>query len=185
MKITEIAAFGGLLLGLANMYVLLYKEFFKKAKIQVLESKLIIRQIDRTLYNFQINFRLRANKDNIYIKKIQLLNETAFTGNAIENICAIDLNVALPFESFSIEKVDKNDFTNIVNQLSSTQKIDLIDLKIEKDGNRSLTCVGQLMGLRESDEWKSIPENGWAIKIRYNKRRLIKPLRNVTLKNYA
>ena len=184
MNITEIAAFGGLLLGLVNLYVLLYQEFFKKAKIQVLESELIIRQIDRTLYNFQIKFRLYANKDNIHIKRIQLANQTAFTGNVNENICAIDLNVALPFESFNIEKVDKNDFSNIVSQLGSNQKIDLVDLKIEKDAIRSLTCAGQLIGLRKTDGWEKIPTSGWSIKIRYNKRRLIKQLRNVNLINY-
>jgi len=185
MGIKDIAAFGGLLLGIVNLYLLLYKEFFKKAKIQVLESELLIRQIDRTVYNFQIKFRLFANKDTIHIKKVQLLNETAFTGNAIENICAVDLKIALPFESLNIDNVSRIDFIKVLDQLISTQKVDLVDLKIEKDGIRSLTCAGQLMGLRETDRWEDIPRNGWALKIRYNKKRLIKPLRKISLRNYA
>ena len=99
MDIKDLAAYGGFTLGLVNLGITIYKEFGKKAKLEIIESDFLIRNVDRIDYDFQIDLRFRAKNESVYIKEVLLQNRQYFTGNVIDDKREIRLNIPTPFQN--------------------------------------------------------------------------------------
>lgn len=173
MEFKDLAAFGGLTLGLINLSLYIYKEFFKKGKIEILDNELTIRPTP-TNFDFQLDLRLRANGDNITINEIYLENDKTFSG--YDDIKSIELKVPIEYKQISIQ--------NLSQELTKEQTIELIknstsrisDLKIDKESNRSFTFIDRISNVRFSDGYEDTPKKGWKIRIKYDKTELIAPL---------
>ena len=171
----DIIAYLGLLLGIINLSLYLYKEFLKKGKLQILENKLIIKQShSRDNFAFQLDLKLRASNNSISINSIQIINKKGITGTDNNTIFEIELFKGIHYKSVDIT-VEKNLIEFLKDKFQKTN-YNLIDLKIEKDTNKSITFVDILNNVLYSDGYDDTPRENWKLKISYDNKNLIIPI---------
>jgi hypothetical protein len=178
MKLETLAAFGGFILGIANLGFLFYKDFLVKGELELLDDELLIRPENRypQFYDIQINLRLHAKKDNIHIKKVLLLNKTVFTNREHHNLKEIELYRAIPYRKIDLYDIKIENYLNDVDNIYDRQSFSLTDMRVEKRALKSISYNARLSGVREMDGWELLPENGWKLKVLYDKTELVKTL---------
>lgn len=174
MELKDFAAFGGLILGLINLFFYVYKEFVRKGQLQILENKLTIKptSID---FDFQLDIRLRAINENITINEIFLENDKAFSG--YDDIRSIELKIPIDYKKISIDSLSSQMTKEQVIEFIKTNDSRITDMKIDKGSNKSFTFIDRISNVRFSDGFEDTPKNGWKIKIKYDKTELILPLK--------
>ena len=95
MEFKDYAAFGGLSLGIINLFLYLYKEFLRKGKLQIIHNELTIKP-KPTNFDFQLDLKLRALNENISINEIFLENERNFTG--YDDTKSIELRIPIEYK---------------------------------------------------------------------------------------
>jgi hypothetical protein len=173
MGLKDFAAFGGLILGLINLFLYIYKEFFRKGKLQILENKLTIKPAP-TNFDFQLDLRLRAKNENITINEIFLENDKAFSG--YDDIRSIELKIPIDYKKISINNLSSQMTQEQVMELIKNNNSRITDMKIDKGSNKSFTFIDRVSNVRFSDGFEDTPKKGWKIKIKYDKTELILPL---------
>jgi hypothetical protein len=145
-----IAAYGGLLLGLINLFLYLYKEYFRKPKLMVNVRAAYIRAVETDLFDIQIDVELVSLGGSSYIKEILLNNEipifdpvhgkskrTIYRAINYPGYCSIDkdpdtfndLYIELFQNSFTVSntKIDDKEYRNI-------SIIDRVEIERHMDG---------------------------------------------------
>lgn len=176
MDIKDFAAYGGLSLGLVNIGITLYKEFGKKGKLEILEADFTLRNVDRSLYDFQLDIRFRAKNENVFIKEIFLENRQCFTGNVIDDRRSINLNIPLDYKKILLRNIKPDNFEAKVKQVIQETDTTMTDFKIEKESNKSISYIDRLTKPRETDGWEEFPRDGWMLRISFNKTEITKSL---------
>lgn len=170
MKITEIAAFGGLILGVINLLILLYKEFLKKGKLKAEIEKNEIIYLTDGEYFFQINMVLSAKNSDVQLRKIELSNPNHFLGESCwgETGSSQTLYYASPKteESFCQEFKEAKLLKQKTEGLFSS-KFEVQDLVIEKGKHRSLTFAGTLHTFSWPDGYQEMYLKDWSFDIYY------------------
>lgn len=174
MKLTEIAAFGGLILGVINLFILLYKDFWRKAKLKAELKKNDVLYISEGDYFFQINIILSAKNSDVQLRKIELSNPNNFLGDSwiVSEKGEAGSNQILYYASSMTEESLCLNYTNLetlkerTNSLFS-RKFEVQDLLIEKGKQHSLTFAGGLNTFRYSDGYQELFSKDWSIDIYY------------------
>ncbi|MCU7963847.1 hypothetical protein L5M28_14860 [Shewanella sp. SW32] len=71
-----IAAFGGLALGVVNLALFLYKEFFRKATLSASISFAEVRSVTADTFDIQVDVHLRAKGGTVYLNRLHFDNKT-------------------------------------------------------------------------------------------------------------
>ncbi|UEG53431.1 hypothetical protein LLH06_00370 [Mucilaginibacter daejeonensis] len=174
----DVAAFGGLLLGLLNLAITLYKEFYKKGKLSVELLTSDVRYISEGLYHFQIDIRFSAKNDSVQLKQVSIGNPNKVFGEySYNNYELQDLRYGIKQTSSSIVRNTKAEaFITTVDSLFK-DRITMLDYIIEKDRQSTLTFVGELTTFRYSDGNEDWPIDGWYIRVMYRDTKCLVPFR--------
>ncbi|AVH68553.1 hypothetical protein [Nostoc sp. 'Peltigera membranacea cyanobiont' N6] len=177
-----IAAFGGFLLGLANLTITVYDKFLKRGTISGELGQAYAKLLDRGFYGFQFDLSLVSLKTANWIKDICLVHRDSViavkdpqTGiDKIKN--KLSLRKAVKQTSLDYLALD---FENIINKVNEDFKyaINLKDLKLEEGERCSLTFIGELRTERLPDEQLDMPLSGWAIVVDYGHKQAVFPLK--------
>lgn len=182
MEIKDFAAYGGLLLGLLNLGIYVYKEFFRRGYVEVVEEKFLIRKIkNQTSYAFSLDLKLRAKNDGISLNSIKLSNVSEITGNDGENIKFINLTKGFFYKEIDIEKGNESSVISLINE-RTTEYFSIIDTHIEKESNTSLSFAQIITNFRYSSGIEDVPEKNWFLVIDYDNKTKRIPI-NATILN--
>jgi len=179
MEFKDYAAFGGLSLGIINLFLYLYKEFLRKGKLQIIHNELTIKP-KPTNFDFQLDLKLRALNENISINEIFLENERNFTG--YDDTKSIELRIPIEYKRISIEKLSPEMTEEQVSEQIRNSNLRITDLKIEKNSNKSLSFIDRISNVRYLDGFDDTPTNGWRVRIKYDDKTLMIPLKAEYLK---
>lgn len=175
--LTPIAAFGGFALGLANLGITIYKDFFKRSKLEVEVLSFKTRYIREGEYNFQLDIRLFAKNGLVTIKEIKLKNKYDFTGSLFSSKDNLQLYKGVPINKMDISELNPNEFIEAVKSIFGKISFSITDLKIPKDEIKSITFADNIQTIRQSDGYDELPRYKWCLEISYNKKSLIIPLK--------
>jgi hypothetical protein len=174
----DFAAFGGLLLGLLNLAITLYKEFYKKGTLSVELLTCDVKNINEGLYHFQIDLRFSAKHDLVQLKQVSIGNPRKVFGEFSYNNSELEvLRYAIKQTHSSVVRDTKDDaFKSTVDDLYK-DRISMLDYIIEKDKQSTLTFAGPLTTFRYSDGNEDLPIDGWYIKVMYRDTECLVPFR--------
>ena len=183
MEWKSILGIGGFTLGILNLSYIIYKDFLKKSKLEIIEYNFVLGLPEPypEYYDIQIDIRLHSKFDESYIKEVTLINENDFTNIEHNNIKKIKINKVLPYKTLDIlNKTNPNLDESIKNK-----SFDISDFHLKRKSVNSISINKRLSGIRESDGWEKTPLNGWKLKIKYNKKSyIIKEIKPI-IKNYT
>ncbi len=172
----QISAFAGLATGLIS-FILIYRFIIKRANIEIIAEDFFIKKTGNTQFGFQLNLRLKAKRNSAEIKEIWLQNSSIFT-----DYCTVFpssrflLEVGVPLNRDILLKQE----TPFETLLTSDQ-LSMVGLRIEKGVTKSFTFFNKVDCFRSHGSYHEIPPEGWTIKVHYNDREAVKPLKAVFL----
>lgn len=174
--LTPIAAFGGFALGLINLGITVYKDFFRKSKLNVEILSFKTRYTEEGVYNLQLDVRFYAENGLIVLKEIKLKNKYGFTGNASSERNEIQMYRGIPMNKLDICNSNKDSFIENVKRLFREISFPITDLKIQKDEIKSITFADNIQVIRLCDGYDELPRYQWSLEISYNNKLLTIPL---------
>lgn len=173
MKYTEIAAFGGLALGIINLLLVLYKDYWRKGKPKVEVLQADVKYIEEGLYYFQINVVISAKATDIQLRKIEIENKHEVLAQDFLNASkAENLKYACPLTEQNLLKgKTKEKIKELVEELY-VHKVVIQDYSIIKDKHTSFTFAGPLLTIRYSDCFQELPLMSWYLNVNYQNKLL-------------
>lgn len=172
--LTPIAAFGGFILGLINLLILIYKEFFKKGKLEIEVQGFQIRSVDFASYDFQLDIRFHAKNGDVYIHEIIIHNEVedVYAKNDLHGIGSNSFSIKECIEQGKIDiKKSPEEYIKRLYVAFQENSIPTNNMIIGKDSYKSITCANRLDLVRQSDGYDEIVENGWYLSVTYNSKK--------------
>lgn len=134
--------------------------------LQIFDTEFFVRAITEGEYQFQINLRLRANK-NITIKQVWLANEKNFTGN-YEEFDSIVLNSFVDYKLLDINKLSIKELATILENNYESHSTRLQDYTMVAESQISITFIGYLESGQYSDGYEDLTTSGWKLRMTYN-----------------
>lgn len=138
----------------------------KESKLQVFDTLFRIRDITEGVFQAQIDLRLRTS-ENIYLRKISLVNKEDFIGSSYNGRNDMDLRSFLQYQLLDIDTCTLDSFEEKLRELDSSS-MRVLDYYIDKDHQISLSIVSSFCVIREMDGYMDLPISGWSLKIEYN-----------------
>lgn len=132
------------------------------------DSEFVVRGVVEGEYQFQIDIRLRAETENITIKKIELHNNNPFTEYLRQERKFLPLNCFVPMNILSIREIGVKDYIKEVEDVYAKERINTIDYTILKGQQVSLSFHGLIPTIRESDGYDDLERKNWTLHIHYN-----------------
>lgn len=157
----KFVAYGGFMLGLINILILIHKEFFKSAKLEITPDNLRIKEIQLG-YDFSLDLRLFALHGNCAIKKVYLVNEYRYLGTVIEPPVIINVKTAYPLDSVNLLRVKDGHLSYHLRGLNAKSTL-LNDFFLEKESSISF-CLSD----STYPNGYSFPIRNWKLVIEYN-----------------
>ncbi len=180
-EIKTIAAFGGFLLGIANLLIVIFDKFINKGTLKVIIDKAEIKKIDRGYYAYQINLSLVAKHKDIwlnsaYIKNIKPVIEITdeYDGRK-KAVNKMELYRAIPYSHKDYLNIEQDKIKEAVKE-SFKNSVLIKDLKIVKGERKSLTLISEIFTERLPDEFLDFPLNNWDLDIDYGHSSVVEPL---------
>lgn len=164
---TAIAAFGGLILGIINLLLSLYKDFWRKGKLNIFIEDATIKGVQAGTYDFQINILLSNRNKEIHIRNAKLIAPSEIFGDYVNQHNEVPLYKAITLTNKDLLDIDNEEFRKEISKKFETP-ITLRDLKVEKDSQISLTLVDRLNTSREPDGYSDCPLRKWTIEVTHN-----------------
>lgn len=164
-----VAAFGGLGLGVINLGLTVYKDFFIKAQLDVeIESaRICCRRVGE--FDFQIVFSLKASKGSVYLKEIELHHEKEVFGpDDLKN--KLVMNRLSPHSRIDLLELSSDGYTDKVNKMMETAEL-VRDLEINEDQRRSFTITDRFQSENLMSDWQEIPRCDWSLTIDHGGRK--------------
>lgn len=166
--LTPIAAFGGFALGLINLGITVYKDFFRKSKLNVEILSFKTRYVEEGEYNLQLDVRFKAENGLIVIKDVKLKNKYGFTGDASSERNEIQMYRGIPMNKLDLCKLNKDCFLEKVKKLFEEVSFSITDLQIQKDEIKSITFADNIQTIMQCDGYDELPQYQWYLEISYN-----------------
>lgn len=163
--ITLITAIGGFVLGLVNLGINLYKDFWRKGQLTAHIETKAIRGIGAGQFDFQINFIMRAKVRDIYIKDVRLEAGSQSFGSFMKEHNRVEAYKAIAHTTFDLLKMDEDAFVKDVGERFKTNPVYLRDYKVSKDSQISLTLTDRIGTTREPDGYADVSKDGWVLVI--------------------
>lgn len=170
---TDLIAYGGLLLGLVNTSVLVYKEFFKKEKIPPKVDAFIIdvesaflHRIEEGLYDFQINFTLVSQGQLNTIKSLKLVYERDVEVFGSMGSGTNYLNIRRGYinsDNNMLRRFNPSEFKDKVEILNgdSLNYRNFLNLTMQSGEGVTLSLLDRVEAFRWSDGWDDLPLGKW------------------------
>jgi hypothetical protein len=163
-----IAAFGGLALGLINLFVTIYKDFLRKGKLQLSVETARIRHLGYGRYQYQIDLLMTAAGGDVYLKDLYLCSEekvfwypNSEVGQARDIIYKLANHATEEFFSLSSE-----DFFSRGKEIAE-KAFDVRGLKITDKSLLSTTFIDDFTTKQDDSKWTRLPIEGWSILVEY------------------
>ena len=135
--------------------------------LQLFDIKFNVRAVTEGEYQYQLDFRLHANS-KVHLKEIYINNSTTFVGNVSQPKSDLLLPFFVPQGVLELNQIAVEKFKHKVFILSQNKNYRVLDYKIEKDEQKSFSCVGVFCTIRECDGYCECPINNWFLKVTYN-----------------
>lgn len=173
--ITICIAIVGVLLGLTNTTILVYKEFFKKKKEPSLEVKCdeaLIRDLDGKKWNvdIQINATIRTVDGKNTIKKVEMIHSGTEAVFGSMGTGYKHQTFRKSYDCWNYNFLDKyNDpdsFEIKLNELNTNKEyVNLSNLAIDEGQSISISLVDRFVGFRFPDGFEDIPRSNWILEV--------------------
>lgn len=164
MEIKDIAAFGGLLLGITNLGFTIWEKYIKKPKLGIHLEKSLARCYYEGSFGFQIDGNIQANNGDIYLKNIFIKNEEALFADGKKEL---EFYKMINYSLHDLLIHDANILKNKIDEVFSN-KIYIRDKKIGNNESFSFTFFGTFESFRLMDGWEDIPLKKWKLIIEHN-----------------
>lgn len=158
-----IAAFGGLGLGVLNLGITVYKDFFRKTKLIIEIDSASIRCVNEGEYDFQVNLSLRSKNGPSYLRNIFIEHpEKCINEYDCKNI--INAHRVLDYQLTDLLLNNPDDFkSKLIEKFKAP--IYIRDMKIDDQETKSVTITDRIYTKREMDGNEDFPINGWSLKV--------------------
>lgn len=164
--VKNFAAFGGLILGIINLGIIIYEKFLKKAKFICEIESSYVKYIDSGYYIFQMQLAITAKGSNAWIKGVYLESSTNFIifrrARNGQDVVSNKLSV------YSALHKNRTDFLSLSldesKKLYDTHESELVkfdNLKFEDGELKSFTLVGDLHSEQLPGEFLQMPLQNW------------------------
>lgn len=140
----------------------------KLTNLQVFDVKFYIRAVSAGEYHYQLDLRLRANI-KINLKNIYIKNKFDFLGSVSHPKKELSFKSFITQGILDINSVDSDEFKRkIKEELFIGEESKVLDYKIDKEEQKSISLVGGFNTIRECDGYCECPINNWFLKVTYN-----------------
>lgn len=168
-----VAAFGGLALGVLNLGISLYKDFFRKGNIKVEIEKSEIKWRSEGAYDFLLSLRVLAIGKDVYLKDVWIEHPAKVFGPS--NLSSkLHVNKVVKHLSRDVLALDAEQYeVDLKNLFKEAEYIR--DLCISEGQRRTLTITDRFNSERLMDGWLEVPLTGWKLVIDYGTRTVSLP----------
>ena len=135
--------------------------------IRVFDTRFLIRTITEGEYQYQLDMRIHAN-DDIVLKSVHLVNDNDFVGPWMNPERYVKLTGFIPMEHLDINAIPNSQYEEIVTKAIEEVGVKIIDTKIAKGEQKSISFVGSIYTTREPDGNTDLPIKNWKINLLYN-----------------
>lgn len=135
--------------------------------IQVFDTRFLVRTISEGAYQYQLDMRIHAN-DDIVLKSVHLVNDNDFVGPWMNPERYVKLTGYIPMEYLDINGIPNSLYEEIVTKAIEKVGVKIIDTKIAKGEQKSISFVGGIYTTREPDGNADLPIRNWKINIQFN-----------------
>ena len=162
------AAFGGFLLGAANLAITVYDKFFKCGTVQIEVEKATVKMLGRGWYAIQLDVILKSQRTKNWIRSLYLEHSRNVIQVRIKENGAFETTAKLPFLIGLVQQPDdflEFDRTEFIERLKTplNSSVTLKDLSLEEGEQKSLRLVVELETERLPDETLDLPLHGWQL----------------------
>ncbi len=162
------AAFGGLLLGAANLAITVYDKFLKRGTVQIEVEKSSAKLLGRGWYAVQLDVILKSQRAKNWVKAIYLEHSRDVIQIRIKVRGAFETTAKLPFRVGLLHEQDdflELDQTAFLERLKAKPEnaVTLKDLSLDEGEQRSFRLVAELETERLPDETLELPLHGWRL----------------------
>lgn len=158
-----IAAFGGLGLGVANLGLLIYKDYLRKPKFEVTVKRAIIRAAEPGLFDLQIDIDMCAKCGNVNLKELCFEHEVAVFGPDRELSKRL-VHKLIQYPGHLLLTADKDKFNSMAEELH--KEADLVSaIKLEENEHRLFSVIDRVSIDRYMDGFWDWPKSGWELVI--------------------
>lgn len=135
--------------------------------IRVFDTRFLVRTISEGEYQYQLDMRIHAN-DDIVLKSVHLVNDNDFVGPWMNPERYVKLTGFIPMEHLDINAIPNSQYEEIVTKAIEEVGVKIIDTKIAKGEQKSISFVGGIYTTREPDGNTDLPIKNWKINLLYN-----------------
>lgn len=135
--------------------------------IRVFDTRFLVRTITEGKYQYQLDMRIHAN-DDIVLKSVHLVNDNDFVGPWMNPERYVKLTGFIPMEHLDINAIPNSQYEEIVTKAIEEVGVKIIDTKIAKGEQKSISFVGGIYTTREPDGNTDLPIKNWKINLLYN-----------------
>ena len=135
--------------------------------IRVFDTRFLVRTITEGKYQYQLDMRIHAN-DDIVLKSVHLVNDNDFVGPWMTPERYVKLTGFIPMEHLDINAIPNSQYEEIVTKAIEEVGVKIIDTKIAKGEQKSISFVGGIYTTREPDGNTDLPIKNWKINLLYN-----------------
>lgn len=135
--------------------------------IRVFDTRFLVRTISEGEYQYQLDMRIHAN-DDIVLKSVHLVNDNYFVGPWMNPERYVKLTGFIPMEHLDINAIPNSQYEEIVTKAIKEVGVKIIDTKIAKGEQKSISFVGGIYTTREPDGNADLPIKNWKINLLYN-----------------
>lgn len=162
------AAFGGFLLGAANLAITIYDKFLKRGIIQIEVEKSTAKMLGRGWYAVQLDVILKSQRTKNWVKAIYLEHSRNVIQVGIRESGLFETTAKLPFYLAQIQ--DQEDWLEMdqavfIERLKSPPEtaIPLKDLALDEGEQKSFRLVAELETERLPGDTLELPLHGWRL----------------------
>lgn len=138
--------------------------------LEIFDSSLQMRCVTEGEFQMQLQFRLRAGKEDVYLREVALVNEEAFTGNMGDVRSGLKLLKFTEWGKLEIAHETIDGFYKRGKDLyKSTAAVKIMDLCIKAGEQKSMAFHDGVMSTRMPDGYEDMPRRGWSVRVAYNR----------------
>lgn len=163
-----IAAFGGLVLGIANLGLSLYKDYFRKGRLRVDVRTAEVRAVEDGVFDIQVDLDFSAYRGSAFIKHIELIHSHEFFDPAPDK--KVDRKAVyklIDYPGFSLLSEAAEGFETKVRELFAGS-IKTSNLQVEEGAHRFLTVAERVTLARSMDGYWDWPLRNWQLRVLYS-----------------
>lgn len=182
-----LAAFGGFALGVINLSLFLYKEYFRKGKLSASILFSEVRAVSSDTFDIQIDIDLHAFGGDVYLKRAYIEHETPVFDPiqevGVQDVYKIINKVGYDILSSAEEDVFKNKLLDLFDESFYIANTKLVDKE-----HKVITIIDRIVVKKYMDGAWDWPLAGWSLTFKSSAKTLNVPfdfkVHKTSLNNY-